>query len=523
MRLACTLVLSFLLVTSMAEEMDPEVDAPGVTLSDDVGESDDTGATSVVSKSFHDLLVSEDYRFNDKIVRAYMADQRARAQTELNGMGKRLPDGFLAWVDGDPEVEATVYGSPKPANVLLMLRSLVIDVGESRYKRYKFWLLAAAVKNANRGPKADITARPPLKLVIPSDPRQPVDTRDPKRPRDAEDAIINFLEDNDIVASDVMYESEWQAKFNTAMAAQSFPARVDCSMRLGPGNDKEKRAKLAKVMEAYHLFQKAYENKGRIPRDKDPRISLAEWVVFQIDNHEAGRSRSHFPLDRAPWPVLTALLNPRLSLREAYHINAPNSGIIPPDHRKLNAFSTEMLAAVDVRPFPFAEGSWFMIKKHGGACGTRAMLAANQNKAQGLPSVPVGEINHASWMEIPYFEKGDRFKLRFEGGGHDPDILSVHLALPISRGRDQERASNWAAFIEAVQGPRGVTSYMHSMMAYHTLQSLTPEERSAHGEQLKSDALALNPDNVLLSGVIQRQAAEAIEDRRKARQRKSSR
>lgn len=520
MRIPLGLCLCLAASVLPAEE-EPEFDAPGITLSDDGAEADGTGAAATVGGGFRAVLAAEKYRFNERVVRAYVADQRARALSEIAAMGKRLPEEFLAWVDGDPEIEATVYGSPKPAHVLLMLRSLSLDVGEPRFRRYKSWLLAAAVKNANRGPQADLTPRPPLRLVIPPDPRKPVDTRDPKRPQDANDAIINFLEDNRIVAADVMYEPEWQAKFNVAMAEKGLPVRVDCSMKLGPGTPKEKRERLAKVMAAYRIFQTAYEEKGRIPKEKEPRVGLAEWVVFQVDNHEAGRTKSRFPLDKAPWPVLTALLNPRLSLREAYHINAPNSGIIPDDRRKLNAFSTDMLKAVDVRPFPFAEGSWFMIKKHGGACGTRAMLAANQNKAQGLPSAPVGEIGHASWTEIAWFEKGGRFKLRFEGGGHDPDILSVHLALPISRGRDQERASNWAAFLDAVQHPGSVTSYMRSMMAYHALQSLSPEERAAHGEQLKADALALNPGNVLLSGAIERAAAEAQVDRRKARQRKA--
>lgn len=516
------LVLGATLLAAPAEEMnEPEAEAPGVTLADDGAEADGTGGAATVGEGLRATLVAEGYRFNEKVLKAYVADQRSRALAKLTAMGKVLPADFLAWVDGDPEVEATVYGSPEPAHVLLMLRSLAIDVGEPRFRRYKSWLLAAAVKNANRGPKADISPRPPLRLVIPGDPRRPVDTRDPSSPPDVNDAIINFLEDNRIVASDVMYEPEWQAKFNAAMAEKGFPARVACSMKLGPGTPKEKRERLAKVMAAYRLFQTAYEEKGRIPKDKDPRVGLAEWVVFQVDNHEAGRNKSRFPLDQAPWPVLTALLNPRLSLREAHAINAPNAGIIPPDRRTLNAFSTEMLKAVDVRPFPFAEGSWFMVKKHGGACGTRAMLASNQNKAQGLPSAAIGEIGHASWMEIAWFEKGGRFKLRFEGGGHDPDVLSVHLDLPISRGREQERASNWAAFIEAVQRPGSVTSYMRSMMAHHVLESLTPAERAAHGAQLKADALALNPGNVLLSGAIERGAAQAQVDRRKLRQKRA--
>ena len=46
--------------------------------------------------------------------------------------------------------------------------------------------------------KADITPRQPLKLVIPGDPREPVDTKDPNRELDVNDHIINFLNDHTI-------------------------------------------------------------------------------------------------------------------------------------------------------------------------------------------------------------------------------------------------------------------------------------------------------------------------------------
>ena len=52
-------------------------------------------------------------------------------------------------------------------------------------------------------------------------------------------------------------------------------------------------------------------------------------------------------------------------------------------------------------------------------------------------------------------------------------------------------------------------------MVYYTIQSLTPAERSQYGAQLKADALAINPDNVLLSGIIERNAAKSIADRRR--------
>lgn len=504
---------------SFGADDDTEMDDPAVTLDDDGGTVDGTAGTAEVPVDFKNVLAAEGYRFNGKVIGAYVKSQKQQAQAALRKMGKAIPDEFLDWVDSDATVRTTTYGSPKPANVLLMMYSLSLDVGSPRFKRYRNWLLAAAVKNSNNGPSANISLREPMELVIPGDPRKPVNTRDPDRKLDQNDCIINFLEDHKLVASDVMYNEDQQKQFNEYMEANGQTVRVECSMKLGPGTPEEKKLRLKKVMDAYRVFQTAYEEKGRIPKQNEPRIGLAQWVVFQVNNHESGKSKSEFPLDKAPWPVLTALLNPRLSLREAYNMNHGHGDVIG-DHYKLNAFSTEMLKAVDVRPFPYAEGSWYMIKKHGGACGTRAMLAANQNKAYGLPSAPVGEIGHASWVEFDYFKKGDQFKMRFKGGGHNPSTLSIHLGLPISRGRDAESGSNWAAFLEAIQGKDGVQSYMESMMVYYTMQSLSKDDQTQYGAQLKADALAINPGNVLLSGIIGRNAAESMADRKKEHWRK---
>jgi len=483
------------------------------------GDAGGGGGVKTLPAEFRQILEAEGFRFNARVLGAYIDAERAQALASLENLRKTIPGDFLAWVDGDPVVCATVYGSPVPADVLLVLYSLSQDVGAQRIERYKNWLLAAAVRNSERGAAMDITPRAPLELVIPGDPRVLVDTKSPARDLDQNDHIINFLEDRDLVASDVMYKSELQLEFNAYMEMMGQPARVDCSMKLGTGTPAQKRPRLKKVMDAYRLFQTAYEEKGRIPAKKEPRIGLAEWVVLQIDQHEAGKSRSQFPLDRAPWPVLTALLDPRLSLREAHDLNHFNVRAIPGDRYQLNAFSTEMLKAVDVRPFPYAEGSWYMTKKHGGACGIRAMLAANQNKAHGLPSSPVGEIGHASWVEFWYFAKGDRYAMRFKGGGQNPSTLSIHLPLPISRGRSSESGSNWGDFLAATQNDEAVCRYMESMMVYYTIEALAGDEKRLYGQQLKADALAIHPGNLLLSGSIQNNAARSIADRKKARRR----
>ena len=68
--------------------------------------------------------------------------------------------------------------------------------------------LATAVVHAKLGPQADLKPRPLLKLAIGGDPRQPVDTKDPKRVLDVNDHIINFLNDNTIVEDVVVGQKE---------------------------------------------------------------------------------------------------------------------------------------------------------------------------------------------------------------------------------------------------------------------------------------------------------------------------
>jgi hypothetical protein len=116
-----------------------------------------------------------------------------------------LPADFLAWIDGDRALRLSVYGSrADPLPVLLALRSLEIDLGTDTVRRdYTQLALAFAIQDsyaaradkgtgwndgdgATNGSKLpDITPRAPLSLVIPSDPRVPVDTKDTSRALDA--------------------------------------------------------------------------------------------------------------------------------------------------------------------------------------------------------------------------------------------------------------------------------------------------------------------------------------------------
>ena len=138
------------------------------------------------------ICANQQYRFTPKVREAYLAYARAQAKTELESQGKSLPDDFLAWVDADPTVEATVYGMHhKPSEILLALYSLRLDLGRAGFEKYHQLALAAAMVQIEEEREADITPREPTELVIGGDPRIPVDTKEPGRELDQNNHIIN--------------------------------------------------------------------------------------------------------------------------------------------------------------------------------------------------------------------------------------------------------------------------------------------------------------------------------------------
>src|SRR5687768_5690361 len=51
-----------------------------------------------------------DYSFTPEVKTAFLVFAKAQAKAELVKAGLALPNDFLAWVDSDPVVEASVYG-----------------------------------------------------------------------------------------------------------------------------------------------------------------------------------------------------------------------------------------------------------------------------------------------------------------------------------------------------------------------------------------------------------------------------
>jgi len=280
----------------------------------------------------------------------YLAEARTRTLDALRERKIELPADFLAWVDKTPIVRATVYGCRKdPLPVLLALRSLEIDLGEEVVRRdYTQLALAFAVQDsyAARTPQGtgwndgdgakppsdlpDVSPRKPLELVIPADPRTPVNTKDSARTLDKFDHIINFLEDHapievettvqelppleyddkgiakpqgkavdvkkmvarPLVGADVIASSALQREFNEYMAAHGFAdVSLDCGDKVvfWKATEMVNDAALKKrIADAHNLFHDAYRAKGRMPAERDRAPTASESMAWFIrnDRHE---------------------------------------------------------------------------------------------------------------------------------------------------------------------------------------------------------------------------------------------
>ena len=305
-----------------------------------------------------DLAMAE-AEASDRLVARHVADAREQSLATCRDRGIELPPDFLAWIDEDPMLKASVYGCRKdPLPVLLALRSLEIDLGKTVVREeYTQLALAFAMagsyassdRNAsswNDGDTGqpgddlpDVSHRLPLILECPEDPRILVDTKDPNREPDVFDHVINFLEghppievevevkelppleyddrgiakprgkplkvrkmiERGLVGADVIASASLQEKFNAYMAANSHPEIVlDCGDRVVHHQSTaavgDKEVR-ASIKAAHDLFHDAYRAKGRMPRERDASPSQSESMAWFIRNHRHDFSGT----DRA-WP-----------------------------------------------------------------------------------------------------------------------------------------------------------------------------------------------------------------------------
>ena len=279
----------------------------------------------------------------DGVRAKHIAAARARTLAACAERGIEMPREFLAWIDSDPSLKASVYGTrADPLPVLLGLRSLELDLGQQVVREeYTQLALALVISGACLPPKQtasgwndgdsgplsgalpNISARAPLQLTIAGDPRVLVDTHDthdthdkpdkPDKPDksdmpdmpdksrglDRNDHIINFLEDHSPVArqgdseqhpvtgADVIASAALQREFNEYMRAHGVDVTLDCGDSVVSWksteavHDKDQRARIAAT---FTLFQDAYRAKGRMPADRDRPPTAAESMAWFVRN-----------------------------------------------------------------------------------------------------------------------------------------------------------------------------------------------------------------------------------------------
>lgn len=514
---------------------------------------------SATGRFAREVWVKNGYVFTPSVKEAYLAFLKADVRHQLTVAGKSLPADFLAWVEGDPGVATTVYGTrSEPMNVLLLLRSLELDLGaEVVRKKYTQLALAAAVVFAKEGPKADLSARELIKLSIGGDPRKPVNTKDPSRPLDLNDHIINFLNENTVVedvvvgqkeelpelkyddkgvaipapkakgkpkmipitekrtrtlyAADVIASKAWQEKFNAYLKANGQSVQIDSGEKVVHWNshDMVRGEPYKKVVEAYKLFKTAYEAKGLLPAARDPLPTPAERCAYLIRNNEyqfpsevkEQRKWPRYPLT-APWPTLTLLVanDQPLREREERWLAFRDKGEFRTYGEYIGGIAQQgdMQSARRLKEYPFTYGTIQMMLKDGGVCGAMANISARSHITLGVPSCTAGQPGHCALILFGFDPKTGTYNCH--GGQYataGDSGTGVHGAWVFGDVDGRKPMVYHQSIAWSVN--YGLPEYLDSNLAYSLYRKLPEAERKAHGQKLLESGLALNPYNFLLN------------------------
>lgn len=508
---------------------------------------------------------SSAYKFTPEVKEAWLAHAKEKALRDITSAGKSLPADFLAWIDGDPIVRATVYGARQnAANVLLMLRSLEIDLGqETVRKNYTQLALSLAIVHADKGPQADLANRGLVKIVIPGDPRVPVDTKAPNRKLDRNDHIINFLNANTIeeeivvgqkeepaplkyddkgiaipppknakpvkvpitekrtrtlYAADILASRALQEKFNAYMKEHGEDVSIDCGDQVVHWKSTAAvRAERKNINDAFVMFRTAYEEKGLLPKARDASPSPAENAAWWIRNDsykfsdDAVKQKPwpKYPLN-APWPTLTLLAADNQPLREKEErwTAFRDKGEMRTYGEYIGPIAQQfdMQSARRLSPFPFQYGTYQMMAKDGGVCGTMANMGVRTYNTLGIPSCTAGQPGHCALILFSHDPKTHLYDCKggqFATGG--PEKTSPHTPWVFGDVDARKPMIYYQTIGWAVN--HGFQSYLDSCLAYQMFRSLPETERTAHGLQLLASALTINPYNILIPDTAQAAAA----------------
>lgn len=502
--------------------------------------------------------------FSDGDINRYLKEAESRTLAACRERNIDLPQDFIAWVRKDPVVYQSVYGCRNtPLPVLLGLRSLEIDLGTDTVRKdYTQLALAFAIQGSyaplrgkaegwNDGDQEkaadwlpDVSARPPLELVIPGDPRVPVNTKDTSRTLDAQDHIINFLEDHapievevvertlppleyddkgvakprkvestrkkttrGLVAADVIASSSLQIEFNQYMRDHGHAdIQVSCGNNTVSWFSNEAvgdKTLRDNITAAYNLFHDAYRTKGRMPAERDAAPTASESMAWFIRNDKlprtagerAVRGEDRFPLS-APWPVLLMLAADTQPLREREEIWSKfcNDAEMRTYGEYTGGIAQQsvMQAARRLAPFAFSNGSIQMMWKDGGVCGTMGNIGSRTYRTCGVPSSTAGQPGHCALVRMKVDEKSGELQCvggQYATGGDEVTGVHAHWNYDDVGGRRP------MIFHQSVcKGVNAdLANYYDTLTLRRMFDALPADERARKAEAFMRDAIDRNP------------------------------
>ena len=516
----------------------------------------------------------------DARVAAQLSQARTSVLTAARAEGIELPRDFLAWIESDPLLAKSVYACRKDAlPVLLNLRALELDLGTKVVRReYTQLALAFALQDSYAGRSteaggwndadktiapylADVAPRKPLVLTIPTDARQPVDTKDKRRTLDRDDHIINFLEDHapieverpvqelppleyddrgvakprgatkktvvrdsrGLVAADVIASAALQSEFNAYMAAKGHPeVRIECGDRMVHWmskqaiEDKDLRQRIAA---AHELFRAAYKAKGRLPAERDAAPSAAESMAWFMRNDRAavteaertGRKRERFPLT-APWPLLLMLVADDQPLREREEIwlKLRDQGELRTYGEYIDGIAQQfdMQSARRLAPFAYDYGSIQMMWKDGGVCGTMGNIGARTWRIAGSPAATAGQPGHCALVVMTHDPKTGLYACQGEqyATGGD-EVTTVHAGWNYDDVGGRRPMVYHQSIAWAVN--HDLPALVDALVLRRMWDAHTPEVRAKEAPQWMREAVTLNPYALVLMEGLIKDAADA--------------
>jgi len=501
--------------------------------------------------------------WNRAAIDAHVDAARTKTLAACKQKGIELPKDFLAWVDSDPVRRASVYGCRNDAlPVLLGLRSLEIDLGADIVRRdYPQLALAFAIQRSyaptrkkasgwNDGEASknktlpDVSPRPRLQLVVPTDPRVPVDTKDKNRQLDRDDHIINFLEGHApieieetkkelppleyddkgrakkrkpikvtrkikraLVGADVIASRELQQEFNSYMATNGHgDLTLDCGdqavhwLSKAPVRDKALRKR---IKAAHELFHTAYRNKGRMPAERDRAPTMAESMAWLIrnDRHPFSAAQKkalkwpRFPLN-APWPLMLMLASDDQPLREREEIwtRFRDRGEFRTYGEYIGGIAQQfdMQSARRVSPIAFNYGSIQMMWKDGGVCGTMGNIGARTFRICGVPSSTAGQPGHCAIVRMTVDKKTGKFRCiggQYATGGDE--VTTVHAGW----NYDDIGGRRPMVFHQTVAWGvnHGLASYVDSLVLRRMWDACNEQQKADQGAAFAMAAMRRNP------------------------------